>query len=188
MQRFLAGFLLFLAPVWAYSEGVKAQWTLEKSEITYTVTHPLHEATGKSLSAKGKGVCYASHCDFLVAVPVKTFDSGDENRDLHMLEVTRAGLYPLIEVRVKTSEIKLDKVPETIDADVEVGFAGQKVEYPKVPLDILEWKNAEARITGGFSLSLKAFKITPPSLLAMPVNDNVPVKLEMTWKRTASGK
>ena len=172
----------------AFSGGSKGQWVLEKAEIVYTVTHPLHVVHGKSLSAKGKGVCYGSHCDFLVAVPVKTFDSGDQNRDLHMLEVTRAGLYPLIEVKVVTPEIKPGKNPKTLTADLEVGFAGQKVEYRKVPLNVLEWKSEEARITGGFTLSLKAFGITPPSLLTVPVKDDVPVKLDMTWKWTASGK
>ena len=39
--------------------------------------------------AKGKGVCKDGQCDFLLAVPVKSFDSGDTNRDLHMLQVTR---------------------------------------------------------------------------------------------------
>jgi len=188
MKWFLPLFFAFLAPAAVFSAGEKAQWTLEKSEISYTVTHPLHVVTGKSSSAKGKGVCYGSHCDFLVAVSVKSFDSGDQNRDLHMLEVTRAGLYPLIEVRAKTPKIPVDPVTKTIDSDLEVSFAGQKVEYKKVQLEILEWKSEEARVTGGFTLSLKAFGITPPSLLTIPIKDDVPVKLDMTWKRTTSGK
>jgi hypothetical protein len=186
MKRSLAWFFAFLTPALALSAGEKAQWTLEKSEISYTVTHPLHVVSGKSLSAKGKGVCYGGHCDFLVAVPVKSFDSGDENRDLHMLEVTRAGLYPLIEVEVETPEIRSGQNPKTVTADFEVDFAGQKVEYQKVQLDVQDWKSEETRITGGFTLSLKAFNISPPSLLTMPVKDDVPVKLDMTWKRTTS--
>ena len=188
MKLYSAWLLVLLAPLAAFAGGSKGQWVLEKAEISYTVTHPLHVVHGKSLSAKGKGVCYGGRCDFLVAVPVKTFDSGDQNRDLHMLEVARAGLYPLIEVKAKTPEIKPGKNPKTIIADLEVDFAGQKVEYPKVQLIVQEWKSEEARITGGFTLSLKAFGITPPSLLTVPVKDDVPVKLDMTWKWTASSK
>lgn len=188
MQKQLLWILAFLAPSLGFSAGAKGHWVLEKAEIGYTVTHPLHVVHGKSFSAKGKGVCYGGHCDFLVAVPVKSFDSGDQNRDLHMLEVTRAGLYPLIEVNAKTAEIQAGHPQKTVSADLEVQFAGQKVEYRKVQLNVLEWKSEEAHITGGFTLSLKAFGIKAPSLLTMPVKDDIPVKLDMTWKWTTSGK
>jgi hypothetical protein len=187
MKRFLAAFFLFLSPVWALSAPEKVQWSLEKSEIRYTVTHPLHVVHGKSLSAKGKGVCYTDHCEFLVGVPVKSFDSGDQNRDLHMQEVTKAGLYPLIEVKVRTPEIRSKLKPKTVLADLEVNFAGTTVEYKKVSLDV-EWTADEAHITGGFTLSLKAFGITPPSLLTMPIKDEVPIELDMLWKQAVAGK
>jgi hypothetical protein len=188
MRNHLAWFFAFLAPTLAFSAGEKTQWVLEKSEITYTVTHPLHVVHGKTLSAKGKGVCYGNHCDFLVAVPVKSFDSKDENRDLHMQEVTRAGLYPLIEVKARAPEIRFNSKPKTILADLEVDFAGTKVQYPKVLLTVVEWSSDEAHITGGFKLSLKAFGITPPSLLTMPIRDEVPVELDMVWKLTKANK
>lgn len=186
MKTRLIWFFAFLAPAVAFSGGSKGQWVLEKAEIGYTVTHPLHVVHGKSLSAKGKGVCYGSYCEFLVAVPVKSFDSGDQNRDLHMLEVTKAGLYPLIEVKARTPEIQSGPKTKTVIADLEVSFAGKKVDYPKVSLDVLEWKGDEAHLSGGFTLSLKAFDITAPSLLTMPIKDEIPVKLDMFWKRTTS--
>jgi hypothetical protein len=186
MKTYLAFFLAFLTPVLALSGGVQEQWTLEKSEISYVVTHPLHVVHGKSLSAKGKGVCYGGHCDFLVAVPVKSFDSGDNNRDLHMLEVTKAGLYPMIEVKASTAAIHDNPKPKTVVADVEIGFAGKKVKYPKIQLDVLEWGAGEAHLTGNIPLSLKDFEITPPSLLTMPIHDEVPVKLDMFWKKMGS--
>jgi hypothetical protein len=57
-----------------------------------------------SHAAKGKGVCHAGQCDFLIAVPVKSFDSGDSNRDLHMLQVTRGGEFPMVIVRTQLPE------------------------------------------------------------------------------------
>lgn len=173
--------LAFLLTTACFSAGKKADWVLEKSEISYTVTHPLHVVHGKSSSARGKGVCYGGHCDFLVAVPVNTFDSGDNNRDLHMLEVTKAGLYPLIEVNAETAEINPARRSKQVEADLEVSFAGKKVNYPKIQLHV-EWKSGEARITGVIPLNLKDFEIQPPSLLTMPIHDEVPVKLDMTWK------
>lgn len=185
-KRHFACLMALLAPYTSLAGPEKAVWTLEKSEISYTVTHPLHIVHGKSSSAMGKGVCYGDHCDFLVGVRVDSFDSGDQNRDLHMLEVTRAGLNPIIQVRVKTPAIRPDQKPKLVVADLEVGFAGKKVEFPKVQLDIPEWNGGEAHLTGGVTLSLKAFDITAPSLLTMPVQDAVPVKLDMFWKPAAS--
>ncbi len=122
----------------------------------------------------------------LVAVPVKSFDSGDNNRDLHMLEVTKAGLYPLIEVNAKTPEIHIDPTTKTLVADLEISFAGKKVKYPKLTIAVLDWESGEVHLTGDIILSLKAFDIIPPSLLTMPIQDAVPVKLDMFWKRVGS--
>src|ERR1035441_4072186 len=69
--------------------GADSQWILRQSTLTYHVSHPLHQTDGVSHAARGKGVCHAGQCEFLIAVPVKSFDSGDSNRDLHMLQVTR---------------------------------------------------------------------------------------------------
>ena len=81
--------LFFLAP--SALAQTDSQWVLEQSTLTYHVSHPLHQVDGVSHAARGKGVCHAGQCDFLIAVPVKSFDSGDSNRDLHMLQVTRGG-------------------------------------------------------------------------------------------------
>src|SRR5271167_4187674 len=95
-------------------------WTLEASTLTYHVTHPLHHVDGVSHAARGKGTCRDGVCEFLVAAPVKSFDSEDSNRDLHMLQSTRGGQFPLVVVRTS--------MPDASDAlefvaDVQVEFA-----------------------------------------------------------------
>ncbi len=178
-------FLIFIATLCLPTIGFcgESQWILDKSEISYQVTHPLHVVHGKSLSARGKGIREGSHWNFLVAVPVKTFDSGDNNRDLHMLEVTKAGLYPIIQVTARTGEIPANSKPSTLTADLEINFAGKKVKCPNVSLKVIDWTKDGAHIAAKISLSLKAYDITPPSLLAMPVQDEVPITLDMVWKR-----
>jgi hypothetical protein len=59
-------------------------WMLQESSITYHISHPLHPTEGVSHAARGKGVCSGGQCEFIIAAPVKSFDSGDSNRDLHM--------------------------------------------------------------------------------------------------------
>src|SRR4051794_7025441 len=80
------------------------EWVLEKSTLTYHVSHPLHQTEGVSHAAKGKGICHEGQCKFLIAVSVKSFDSGDTNRDLHMVQVVRGAAYPLVTVRLTVPE------------------------------------------------------------------------------------
>src|ERR1035441_9337937 len=126
-KRTLLAFLILASPL-AAADG---QWTLEQSTLTYHVSHPLHESEGVSHAARGKGVCQAGQCDFLIAAPVKSFDSGDSNRDLHMLQVTRGAQFPLVSVRARLPEAALGS--GTIHADLEIQFAGQTVQYKQVP-------------------------------------------------------
>jgi hypothetical protein len=156
-----------------------SNWVLEKSTLTYHVSHPLHQSEGVSHAARGKGVCHAGQCDLLVAVPVKSFDSGDSNRDLHMLQATRGGQFPMVSVRTRLPEGAAASA--AIHADLEIQFAGQTVEYKQVPFQ-LEVQGKQIRISGTIPATLSDFKIDPPSLLAIPVKNEMPVRVDMTWR------
>ncbi len=179
-------FLLALAALWlppaVFSADLKGNWELEKCELAYTVVHPLHTVHGKSLSARGKGVCCGGGWQFLVAVPVKSFESGDNNRDLHMLQAVRAGTYPMVEVLAKVTGGLEPKVPKRLKVDALVKFAGKEITYKAVSLDVQEWKPEGVRLAGKLPLTLKDFGITPPSLLTIPIHDDIPVQLDMVWR------
>lgn len=68
----------FLIPALSLLVFANSQWVLQQSTLTYHVSHPLHQVD---------------------AVAVKSFDSGDSNRDLHMLQVTRGAEFPIVTVR-----------------------------------------------------------------------------------------
>jgi hypothetical protein len=165
-----------LAPKLAQADS---QWVLEQSMLSYHVSHPLHQIDGVSHAARGKGVCHAGQCDFLIAVPVKSFDSGDSNRDLHMLQATRGAQFPIVSVRTRLPEAA--SASATIHADLEIEFAGQTAEYKQVPFQIVTQGN-QIRISGTIPATLSDFKIDPPSLLAIPVKNEIPVRVEMTWR------
>ena len=99
------------------------RWVLEQSTLTYHVSHPLHQTEGVSHAAKGKGICNAGECNFLIAALVKSFDSRDSNRDLHLLQAARGAQFPMVSVRTRLPETSL--VLPTIVADLEIQFAGQ---------------------------------------------------------------
>jgi hypothetical protein len=153
-------------------------WILKQSTLTYHASHPLHESEGVSHAARGKGVCHEGQCDFLIAVPVKTFDSGDSNRDLHMLQVTRGAEYPMVTVRTRLPQS--DESSSTIKADLDIDFAGQTAHYKQVPFEVAT-PGKEKHITGTIPITLTDFKIEPPSLLTIPVKNEVPIRVDMTW-------
>jgi hypothetical protein len=174
MPRTFALFLVAL-PVLA----ADTQWILDQSTLTYHVSHPLHQTDGVSHMARGKGVCHAGQCDFLIAVAVKSFDSGDSNRDLHMQQVTRGGQFPLVTVRTQLPDTASGEA--VVRADVTIEFAGQTVTYKQVAFQLAA-QGKQIRVTGTVPATLADFKIDPPSLLAVPVKNEIPVRVNMTWK------
>lgn len=170
--------VLILAPPMAtLADG---QWVLEQSTLTYHVVHPMHQVTGVSHQTRGKGVCHDGQCQLLIAVPVKSFDSGDSNRDLHMLEVTRGAQFPLVTVRTTVPESAT--ASGTFQADLEVQFAGQTADYKSV-----EFKETQqgdtVHITGTIPAKCSDFKINPPELLMIPIKNDIPVDVDMTWQK-----
>ena len=178
LRKLLIGFWMLWLPALAWSDS---QWVLGESTLTYHVSHPLHQFDGVSHAAKGKGICRDGECNFLIAVPVKSFDSGDSNRDLHMLQVTRGAEFPLVTVRARLPESAVESA--TINLDLEIQFAGQTFEYKHVPFQQVV-QGSETRITGTIPLKLSDFKIDPPSLLTISIKNDVPVRVDLSWKRT----
>jgi hypothetical protein len=176
IKRILVCFLFAALPAFAQTDS---QWVLEQSTLTYHMSHPMHEVDGVSHGAKGKGVCHAGQCDFLIAAPVKSFDSGDSNRDLHMVEATRGAQFPMVIVRTRFPEAATTAT--TIYADLEVQFAGQTEQYKHVPFQRISQGN-QVQISGTVPATCSDFKIDRPSFLTVPIKNEIPVRVEMTWR------
>ena len=154
------------------------EWILVQSTLSYHVSHPLHQIDGVSHAARGKGVCDAGECNFLIAVPVKSFDSGDSNRDLHMLQATRGAQFPLVTVRTRVPETAVGS--STLEADLEIQFSGETAHY-KVPFQLTKQGN-EIKLSGTIPATVSDFKIDRPSLLSFAIKNEIPVRVEMTWR------
>jgi hypothetical protein len=153
-------------------------WKLDQSSLTYHMSHPMHEVDGTSHAALGKGVCHAGQCDFLVAATVKSFDSGDSNRDLHMIQTTRGAQFPIVSVRFRLAQATLNS--PTLDCDLEVQFAGNTAHYSHVIFQ-QTINGAAHHITGVVPSTLSDFKIDPPSFLTIPIKNAIPVRVDMVW-------
>ena len=176
-RRIWTGILFLTLSTVAFADS---QWNLTSSTLTYQVSHPFHHVEGISHAARGKGQCQAGKCEFLIATPVKSFDSGDSNRDLHMLQVTRGGQFPMVVVRTEFPESDIQN--GMIHADLEVQFAGQTIHYKQVPFE-RKMEGNNVHLTGTIPATLTDFKIEPPSLLTIPIKNDIPVVVDMTWQK-----
>lgn len=165
---------LFLTLVFVITSSAQAQtkeWRVESGELRYTLKHMLHTAVGVSKDVKGLGKC-ASSCSFLVAAPVKSFDSGNSNRDSNMQQFTKAALNPIVELRTSVVPSAGKK-----NCDVEIKFAGKTHTYA-VPLEFTKVGNG-FKVHGIVPLKLSDFSIDRPSLLNVSVEDEVPVSADL---------
>ncbi len=165
------------------SHTVDSQYALEQSTLPYHMSHPMHQVDGISHAAKGKGICHAGVCDFLLPAPVKSFFTGDSTRDLHLLQGTRGAKVPMVVVRTEIPEATATSAASTmIDADLDVQFAGQTVHYARVPFQRVI-KGDQVHITGIVPATCSDFKIDRPSFLTVPIKNEIPVRVDMTWKK-----
>jgi hypothetical protein len=176
-KRLLLAVLFVALPL--YAQTGDTQWVLDQSALTYHMSHPMHEVDGTSHAAKGKGICHAGQCEFLIAAPVKSFDSGDTNRDLHMIEATRGAQFPMVVVRTRFPEA--DTASPTVYADLEIQFAGQTHDYPHVPFQRVAQGN-QVHIIGTVPATCSDFKIDRPSFFTVPIKNEIPVRVDMTWR------
>jgi len=175
-MKFIFALLIAALPLPAAAQN---QWVLIESTLTWHIMHPMHDVEGTSHAAKGKGICQAGECDFLIAVPLKTFSSGDSNRDLHMLQAVRGAEFPMVVVRTRIPQASIDA--STIHADLEVQFSGQTMRYNSVPFHRVT-KGNDVEITGTIPATCSDFKITRPSFLTVPIRNEIPVTVDMTWQ------
>ncbi|MGH9600198.1 MAG: hypothetical protein ACRD27_10055 [Terracidiphilus sp.] len=175
-----AAFLLAALPAFAQTAMQQAptQWVLVQSTLSYHMSHPLHQVDGVSHAAKGKGVCSNGECNFLIAAPVKSFNSGDSNRDLHMLEATRGADFPMVVVRAHFPQSELSS--STIYANLDVQFAGQTAPYTHVAFERTA-KGSDMRIVGTVPSTCSDFRIVRPSFLGIPIANEIPVHVDAIW-------
>jgi len=81
-----------------------------------------------------------------------------------------------VRTRIPQSELKSGN----IHADLQVQFAGQTANYKQVPFQVTaEGKNL--RLTGTIPANVSDFRLTPPSLLTIPIKNDIPVRVDMLW-------
>lgn len=179
MKNFLFIMIFFVYPSISFSTyTLNGKYELKSSKINYRVSYLIKNAEGVSILAKGKAEC-SENCQFLIAAPIKSFESKDSNRDLNMIQVTKASKFPMVVAKFIT---KNEVTNDQLLSDVEIEFSGVKMYYHNISLHI-KATNDGIHGEGKFDLLLNNHKIEKPSLLGVDINDLVPITFEADWKK-----
>ncbi len=159
-----------LAPLAPVAAQTRAHLIKDESKLTYNLSHPLHEveATSKDvLSSLELDPSNRSIKSVVVSVDVTTFDSGNSNRDSHAMEVIDALTYP--EARFASTSISQSGDSVKVVGNLTFHGVTKEVTIPAA----LKWSANRLDVHGDFTVSLTAFKIERPSLLMIPVSDDL---------------
>jgi hypothetical protein len=159
---------------------------LPDSTLAYRLVHKFHEVNGVSRAVEGKArVLPDGTVQVMVRAPLDSFDSGNSNRDAHMLEATGAAQNPYVEfkgvghldapaahpseARVALRGVLTLKTPRAVEVALTVRF------------DSADRAHAEA----SFPISLEEHQVERPSLMFVKVDDRVVIdaKLELEADR-----
>lgn len=153
-----------------YAQTKRFEADKKQSDISYKLTHPLHEIDAVSRNASvwidldqaNKAIQKA-----FVQIPVTSFDSGNSNRDSHAMEVIDAISYP--DVRFTSTSIA--QKGDSLRISGKLTFHGVTKPVNIVAAEV--WGQGKLTIDGKFDISLTAFKVDRPSLLGVPVKDDL---------------
>ena len=144
--------------------------------VEYRMVHKLHEVVGKSTAMVVRGTVDGTGLKVMARAQVQTFDSANTNRDEHMMETLEGDKYPWASVRAVLAGFKLPTTPGTskIHVDAAVELHGVSVNHP---IDLtLTTKDANHFHVGfEFKEKLTEHKIERPSLLFVPVDDDITI-------------
>jgi polyisoprenoid-binding protein YceI len=163
-------------------------YTIEPSAsaVRYFVNHKLHKVDAVSRGAEGKALVDAEGMvRTMVRIPVQSFESGDSNRDSHMLETLEAGKHPFV-VFKGVGQVTLPAPgarPAPLTLRGELDFHGVKRPV-EVPVTVEVAKDGGARVRGKLTVSLEAHQIERPSLLMIKLDDACVVELDLKLGRS----
>jgi polyisoprenoid-binding protein YceI len=183
--------LVPLALLLAAAPAASRSFTVDPaaSAVTFHIVHKLHRVAGHTSALEGKAVLEADgKLLAMVRAPVATFDSGDRNRDTHMLETVEASRFPFVVFKA-LGQLDASVVPASGGTPVsvpvtlagELDFHGVK-EPISVPITVELRPDGTARATGAFEFGLERHRIERPSLLFVKIDDACRVEVDLALR------
>jgi polyisoprenoid-binding protein YceI len=151
------------------------------STLTFRVVHKLHEVEGLSRTVEGRArLLPGGAVQVVVRSRVDAFDSGNENRDAHLREVTEAARFPVVQLKAVGQGAAVASYPATVEVALhgELTFHGRSLPLD-VPVAVRFDRPDHASAEATFAVSLEAYGVERPALLFVKVEDRVEVQARL---------
>lgn len=170
MKKFLIVLFITLWATTSYSQKRKLNANPKESSVVYNMSHPLHDWDARAKEFKSI-IAFNDQSNKIeaiaVVIPVKSFDSGNSNRDSHALEELEALKYPNVsftcsDIVYKGNEITLKG---------KLNFHG--VEKPLTLKCSQKVDTKQLQVTGNFNVNMTDYGVKPPGLMGMTTKEEI---------------
>ena len=175
----LFGFGVIPYAIFAQNQTTNSRsWTLDpsRSEISYTGVHLLHQWTGVNKKLVGLMTTSKDQIDMIaVSAKVADFDSGNENRDAHALELLDVFDFPNVRFLAK----------KFTQSGQEVVMEGL-LQFRGVSRDISVTMTVEPaldqyKVFGAFTVQPTLFDMPLPSFMLKDIDDALEVEVSLMF-------
>ncbi|CCG98673.1 Protein yceI [Fibrella aestuarina BUZ 2] len=151
-----------------------------KSTVTYAMKHPMHDWEGVSRDVNAALViddATKQVQQVAVVVRVASFDSQNQNRDSHMVEVLDGLKYP--NVTFTSQDVKTN-ADGSLTATGKLTF--HNVTKPVTIQATRRDQNGQWQLDGQFTVKLTDYAVERPTLLAVPTDDQFKLSFSILFK------
>jgi len=162
----------------ANAQDIKKNYSIDsKSYIIYSANHPLHEWDGKSDSPKAIVLTneLGDIVKAAVSVGVVTFNSGNSNRDSHMLEVVESIRFPI----VTFASTSIEMIDDSLKVVGNVTFHG--VTKSITSKAVARANGNSTIVEGSFICKMSDYGIDPPSLMGLATDDELVIQYHIEY-------
>ena len=158
----------------------KYQLNTEMSKITYSANHILHPWKGVNTNVKGVLVLNPNNQEIkemAVLAFVQDFDSKNEGRDAHALEVLESLSYPQVRFYSNLMEQKKD----SLFIHGQLDFHG--VNKNTTIVGVKKLVENQLVLNGNFDIKPTDYKIQLPSFMMVKIDDVLNFEFELTFNK-----
>ncbi len=153
-------------------------WNLDpsRSEISYNGVHLLHEWTGVNKKLVGLMQTNQGQLEMIaVSAKVADFDSGNENRDAHALELLDVFDFPNVRFLAK----KFTRNGQNVVMDGVLQFRGVSRDI-SVTMNIAPEEN-QYKVFGAFTVQPSLFNMPLPSFMLKEIDDALDISVSLIF-------
>jgi polyisoprenoid-binding protein YceI len=180
VRKLLIIFIVLGLNLYLKAQGtpVKAFADKNKTSVTYSMNHPLHQWDGTSKDVSSVIIYNRSTGNITsvaVLIKIATFDSQNANRDSHMIEVLEGIKYP--QVSFSSTSVITNGSALTVNGNLIFHGVSQPISFPAV----FSKNGNELMVNGNFDVKMTTYKVDPPSLLGLACEDLIKIKFSATY-------